>query len=101
LLPKPLDFETGKATNFQLTSVNESNGDVTIRLTATGVGNHTYTLRTDNLNVTQPTKTITLAEGKPTTMEWKASKRINKDTPWVAVAIQDNNIKSRKELYAK
>ena len=65
-------------------------GDVTIRMTATGVGRHTFTVRAENLIVGDSTKTATFQAGRPLVIEWKA-RVASPDSLWAAVVIPDND----------
>jgi len=61
---------------------------VTIRLTASGVGRHTFALRSDNLVVRDSSKTVMLSAGRPLVIEWRASVA-SPDLPWTAVVVPD------------
>jgi hypothetical protein len=82
---------------FQATSTTGSNGEVTIRVTATGEGTRTFTLRADNLAVTQPTRTMTLRAGRSSTVEWKG-RPASANATWVAVVIPDGDVSRRREV---
>lgn len=84
---------------FSLTSATAANGEITIRLQANGSGVHRFTLRTDNLRIASPSRTITLREGIPATIEWTARRSVAA-APWTLVAIQDGNASLRRELFA-
>jgi hypothetical protein len=43
---------------------------------------------------------VTLREGMPTTVEWKA-RRIRADTPWAAVVVEDGDVARRREVYGQ
>lgn len=73
------------------------NGEVTVRLTTTGDGTHTYELRADELTVDRPARTVTLRAGRSTTIEWKA-RPTSKDAAWVAVVIPDGDVSRRREV---
>ena len=82
--------------DLELAPATEGNGEVTIRLTATGSGRHTFTIRADNLAVDQPEKELVLRKGTPGSLVWKA--RMNSlDAPWVAVVIPDGDVGQRRE----
>ena len=83
---------------FALSTSTAANGEITIRLTAQGTGAHGYPLRTDNIRVASASRTVTLREGAPTTVEWKA-RRIRADTPWSAVVVEDGDVARRREVY--
>ncbi|MEK7407710.1 MAG: hypothetical protein AAB225_21745 [Acidobacteriota bacterium] len=82
--------------DLKLAPATEANGEVTIRLTATGSGRHVFTIRADNLAVDQPEKELVLRKGTPGSLLWKA--RMNSlDAPWVAVVIPDGDVGQRRE----
>jgi hypothetical protein len=75
--------------DLHLSQTTDAAGGVTIRLTASGGGRHTFVLRSDNLVVGDTSKTVTLsAAGRPTVVEWKASV-VSPDLPWTAVIVPD------------
>jgi hypothetical protein len=65
-------------------------GDITIRMTATGVGRHTFAVRAENLIVGDAAKTATLKAGRPLMIEWKA-RVASPNSLWAAVIIPDND----------
>jgi len=72
-------------------------GEVTIKVTARGIGNHRFTLRSGNLTVNAAEQQIVLRPGAAGTLEWRA--RITaQDTPWVAAVYPDDDLSSRKEV---
>ena len=81
-----------------LTSTTAANGEVTIRLAATGSGTHTYALRTDNLRVGSATRTVTLRAGRPTIVEWRA-RPADATAPWTAVVVEDGDVTRRREVF--
>jgi hypothetical protein len=83
---------------FTLAATTAADGEITIRLTARGTGAHRYTLRTDNVRTANATRDVTLRDGKPATIEWKA-RRIRPDAPWTAVVIEDGDATRRRELF--
>jgi hypothetical protein len=112
-----IDLRPGKSVNFTLSSSIGTNGDLTIKLTATGSGTHHFSIRTDNLAFTGksratgtsnsspgtpnssngPDKQLTLLPGQPATIEWRASVT-SADTPWVIVVFPDDDCPQRQEL---
>jgi hypothetical protein len=83
---------------FTLAATTAADGEITIRLTARGTGAHRYTLRTDNVRAANATRDVTLRDGQPATIEWKA-RRIRPDAPWTAVVIEDGDATRRRELF--
>ena len=74
--------------DLQVSQTADAGGGVTIRLTASGVGRHTFALRSDNLVVRDSSKTVTLSSGRPVVVEWKVSV-VSPDLPWTAVVVPD------------
>jgi len=72
-------------------------GEVKIKVTAIGNGQHHFNLRMDNLIINDSSKTVILKAGNATSFEWKG-RIISQDEPWVAVVIPDNKISQRKEI---
>ncbi|MEO7361679.1 MAG: glycoside hydrolase family 9 protein, partial [Gemmatimonadaceae bacterium] len=98
LLPIQPDV-AATSSSFSLTSSATQNGEVTIKITATGTGAHTYALRTENIQISQPqTRSVTLVNGGTTTIAWKG-RRVGANAPWVAVAIEDGNAARRREVF--
>jgi hypothetical protein len=85
------------ALDFAIESTTSAKGEVTILLTATGAGAHTFEVRADNLAVTQPGKSITLRSGRGGTVTWKA-KPVVVNAPWVVVVVPDGDITQRREI---
>ena len=100
LLPRRAVTDSASTATFVVSSTTAANGEVTIKLLASGSGTHTFALRTDNIRVAQPSRTVTLVSGTPLIAEWKG-RRVSADAPWVVVAIQDGRIAHRHELFAK
>ncbi len=73
---------------LQLSQSTDAVGGVTIRVTANGVGRHTFALRPNNLVVRDSSKTITLSSGRPVVIEWNASV-VSPELPWTAVVVPD------------
>lgn len=99
LLPerKHTDADAGA---FSVTSTTAANGEITIKVSATGAGNHSYSLRTENLRVVLPPKSSAQSSGVATTIEWKL-RRVDANAPWVAVAIEDGNANRRSEVFGQ
>jgi hypothetical protein len=83
--------------SFTVSSVTAPNGGVTIRLTASGSGTHTFSLRAEHLVVDRPSRTVTLRAGSPTVVEWRG-RAASPDAPWVAVVVPDGDVSRRREV---
>lgn len=100
LLPRADDHVAREAPQFTLSSSTARNGEITIRLVASGTGTHTYALRTDNLRAKALARTVTLRPGVSTTVSWKA-RRQRTDAPWTAVVVEDGQVERRRELFGR
>jgi Glycosyl hydrolase family 9 len=92
-----LDLTKGKVLDFKAEEETGAGGDVTIRVAAAGEGRHTFQLRTDNLELSEPARVVVLTPGAPRTIVWKA-RMLSTGAPWIAVMIPDHDFASRKEL---
>jgi hypothetical protein len=92
-----LDLRPGQALDFEISKRSSGDGEVRIRLSARGDGTHRFSIRTDNLTLTDAPKELILKRGSPGTLEW-SGRSTSADTPWVAVVIADENPAVRKEL---
>lgn len=79
---------------FRVSSTT-AGGVVTIRVTTRGAS--TFTLRTDNLRVGRPSRSVSRGVGT-TTIEWKA-RAVAADAPWVAVVVPDGDVARRREVF--
>jgi Glycosyl hydrolase family 9/Cellulase N-terminal ig-like domain len=92
-----LDLRPGHSLSFEVINTTTSKGEVVIKANIHGVGNHHFTIRTDNLTIADKTKEVILKLTQITTIEWKG--RISSsDTPWVVLVIPDDDLQQKKEL---
>ena len=92
-----IDLRPGRAVDFEMTAAKAAAGEVTIRLTASGEGSHSFSVRADNLALDQPRRELTLTPGKPGTLVWKG-RVLSPGRPWVVVAFPDGDSSQRREL---
>ncbi|GEM_PF-29001 len=92
-----LDLRPGYALDTTLKAETDENGRVTIQLTASGEGTHSFEIRSENLDINQPVKDLTLQPGSPGTVEWSA-KILSTEAPWVAVVIPNGNVQNRLDI---
>jgi len=90
---------TARASDFSVTSSTAANGEVTLRLTSTSGGPQSFAVRSDNLTVDRPIRSVQGAAGKPMTIEWKARPK-TADISWVAVVIPNGDVSRRREVVA-
>ena len=82
---------------FDVAASTAPNGEITIRLTASGTGEHTFSLRTSNLTVRPASRTVRLRPGRTTTIEWKG-RPASRVAPWVAVVVPDGDLSRSREV---
>lgn len=93
-----LDLRREKAVDFAIATESDTSDSIVLRVTARGVGSHTFSIRADNLEVTEaPQQTVHLTSEKASDTVWHANIR-SAETPWVAVVIADNEIGNRREV---
>jgi hypothetical protein len=92
-----LDLRAGKALDLQLSHEISASGEVLLRASVHGSGEHSFALRAENLGVEDGAKTLTLKPGSSQTVTWRA-RILAADTPWVAVVIPDGDMSQRQEL---
>ncbi len=97
LLAQPVSPSAPSAGRYDVTSRVAANGEVTVRVTASGSGVHTFALRTDNLAVRNPARTVTLRPDAPVTIEWRGTP-VSRTASWVAVVIPDGDVARRREV---
>ena len=90
----PVDFSKG--VEFQLFKESNQN-KVKISAQVTGMGKTSLEIRTDNLKIKDPVKTLEIVNGEKQTITWEAE-MIQPNSPWVAVVIPDNNMLKMKEI---
>lgn len=88
----------GGALDFAVEARTAANGDVVIELTASGDGAHSFELRSANLVVDEPLRTMTLPADSPGRITWQATMRAT-DAAWVAVVVPDGDVTRRREAF--
>jgi hypothetical protein len=92
-----MDLRPGQALDFEISRISSDNGEVRIRLSARGDGRHRFSIRTDNLTLSDAQKELILKRGSVGTLEW-SGRITSPDSPWVAVVTADEDPAVRKEL---
>ena len=71
---------------------------IILRATARGAGRHSFSLRTDNLDLSDPeTVSVDLGKERSQVISWHA-RVVDRSTPWVAVVLQDGLLRTHAEL---
>ena len=97
LMEDLIDGPPTQRLEFGLSATTAPNGEVTIRVTASGAGVHTFAVRSENLVGLGASKTVTVPTGSPVTVEWKA-RPASADAPWVAVVVADGDVSHRRDV---
>ena len=85
------------APRWTLTYTTSAQGDIRVR--SAGDAPSTLELRADNLRLGKPVKTtVRTATGVEQVVEWKATRLAN-SAPWVAVAVDRQQPRERRELF--
>jgi hypothetical protein len=92
-----LDLRPSRGLDFEVSRSTSSTGEVSIKVSARGNGSHRFTVRTDNLTVSDADKELTLRAGVAGALEWRA-RIASADTPWVAVVVPDGDLSLRREV---
>lgn len=82
---------------YEVESSTSRGGEVTIRLTARGEGEHEFAIRAANLDLRRGARAVRLRPGRETTIEWKG-RPASADAPWVAVVVPDGDLSQSREL---
>jgi len=92
-----LDLRPGRMLDFEISTVWHKDNEVRIKLSARGQGSHHFSVRTENLTVSDPQRDLGLKRNRVGTLEW--SGRIDSSqSPWVAIVVADGNLQNLKEL---
>jgi hypothetical protein len=92
-----LDLSSASYLDVGLSREAGPSGTISIRARVSGSGDHTLSIRSDNLTIEQPVRRVTLHPGAPQTLEWQA-KPASPGSPWIAVVIPDDQVSLRREL---
>ena len=91
------DQVSGNSIITEVNGTTSARGNVIITASVKGTGAHSFNIRTSNLSVKESDKKIILQQGRETIVRWQC-RTINKDEPWVAVIVEDNDISKRREI---
>jgi hypothetical protein len=92
-----VDLTPEHVLDFRITPQPRDEHEILLRVVAQGAGHHTFTIRTENLTLTEPAKQdAELVFGKAADVVWHGH-IISADTPWVAVILPDGAFGKRLE----
>ncbi len=95
--PAVADVQPPRTISYSVSATTRTDGTVTIRLEARGNGRHQFVLRSDNLDVAQGAKSLTLQPGRPGFVRWTGRVR-SAAGPWVGVVVADGDVAGRREV---
>lgn len=83
---------------FNAAATTNADKTITITISASGAGKHRFELRADNLRLEQREREVVFRSRKTQTLTWKAMIE-NPNAPWFLVAVPDENVGAKKEIY--
>jgi hypothetical protein len=93
-----IDLRRDKAIDYTVGTETDASGEIVLRVTARGTGQHIFSIRADNLAMRETTQqSASLTSDKESSVAWHAHV-LSPDTPWVAVVIADNALANRREI---
>ena len=93
-----IDLRRERAVDYTVATESDASGGIVLRVSVSGIGVHTFSIRADNLELTEaPQKSTNLSPWKVSDIVWHAHIR-SAETPWVAVVIADNALANRREV---
>ncbi len=93
-----VDLRPDRVFDFKVISRNLGDNELELRVSVEGAGHHTFTMRSDNLMLKEPTRQeINLTSTGAGEIVWHAHVGSAR-TPWVAVVIPDGALSERREV---
>jgi len=93
-----LDLRANQVLDFKVSSDATEHNGIVIRTLANGAGDHTFSIRSDNLVLSGAmTQNVNLSGGTQKEIIWHAHV-ISTETPWVALVIPDGELSKRVEV---
>jgi hypothetical protein len=92
-----MDLRPGYDLDFDIKAVTGPNGEIEIRLSASGSGRHRFELRSENLDVDSAHHELILQPGTKSNFTWKARSK-SAHRPWVAVLVPDDDVSQSRDL---
>ena len=93
-----IDLRRGQAVMFTASSESAGSGFIVLRVTVDGAGRHTFSVRADNLELSDPGSTsVDLGSQGNRTITWHG-RILDPSAPWVAVILRDGSLDGHAEL---
>jgi hypothetical protein len=93
-----LDLRANQVLDFKVSFDATEHSEIVIRTLANGAGEHTFSIRSDNLVLSGAmTQNVHLSGGTRKEIVWHAHV-VSTETPWVALVIPDGELSKRAEV---
>jgi hypothetical protein len=93
-----LDLRANQVLDFKVSFDATDHNEIVIRTLANGAGDHTFSIRSDNLVLSGAmTQNVHLSRGTQKEIVWHAHV-VSTETPWVALVIPDGELSKRVEV---
>jgi hypothetical protein len=93
-----LDLRANQVLDFKVSFDAADHNEIVIRALANGAGDHTFSIRSDNLVLSGVmTQNVHLSVGAQKEIVWHAHV-VSTETPWVALVIPDGELSKRVEV---
>jgi hypothetical protein len=93
-----LDLRAERILDFKVASQTGGLNEILVRVSANGAGDHTFSIRSDNLVLSEPVvQNVHLISGTTKEIIWHA-RVVSTETPWVALLIPDGELSKRAEV---
>ncbi|MGC1452290.1 MAG: glycoside hydrolase family 9 protein [Candidatus Sulfotelmatobacter sp.] len=93
-----LDLRANQVLDFKVSFDATEHNEILIRALASGAGDHTFSIRSDNLVLSRAmTQNVHLSGGTRKEIIWHAHV-VSTETPWVALVIPDDKLSKRVEV---
>ena len=93
-----LDLRANQVLDFRVSFEAAEHNEIVIRTLANGAGDHTFSIRSDNLVLSGAmTQNVHLSGGTQKEIVWHAHV-VSRETPWVALLIPDGELSKRAEV---
>src|SRR6267143_128637 len=90
-----LDLRPEHFLDFKVTSQRAPKNAIVVRLEASGAGDHAFSIRSDNLALSDPAvQSVHLTAGGNKEVVWRAQV-VSPETPWVAVVVPEGEMNER------
>lgn len=94
-----IDLRSGRNVDFRVEQQSSADGEITLKVVASGTGRHRISIRTDNLDLSEPERDVDLNSGSARTISWRARVR-STDAMWIALILLDGDLSRKIEVFS-